>query len=523
VPNIGFGIEVNSSNNNLIGGTTPGSRNLISGNRQNGIIFSGASSGNTVQGNYVGTDRNGMAAVSNTNFGILVLDSSNNLIGGSAPAAGNLISGNYGGVWILSVNGSATGNWVKGNIIGPKRNGAPLASYMSYQTYSGVDIGMSSDNLIGGALGEGNVIAYNGGDGVLMSGCSTPALRNAVRRNSIYSNGKLGIELGNTLPNGVNPNDLNDTDGGHNTLQNYPILTSVSSSGTILGTLNSTANHTFEIDFFASFACDPSHYGEGQRYLGSISVVTDSTNNIPTPGYFTANFGALPSGWFITSTATDITSGGNTSEFSLCKPVPMAPPDPIYTGTVEPFLTFVPTPTLTASPIYSPTGTPVIRALLYGHVRWQGIPQPDSRNNGLGVSLTLCNANAEDTVIFATDESGVFSTTTDLPDGSYNWQLQSQKYLSGGGTIAGGTALVISNRFATVDAGTQPAGDANDDDVISITDFTNVKSSFGGSSNTCDSPFDYHADFNNDLIVNVLDFNLLKGNFGTGGAALTCP
>jgi hypothetical protein len=80
-----------------------------------------------------------------------------------------------------------------------------------------------------------------------------------------------------------------------------------------MGTLNSTANTSFNVQFFANVSCDASGYGEGKVYLGQITVATDGTCN----GGFTAAFAQrLRPGQFVTSTATY--TGGNTSEFSAC-------------------------------------------------------------------------------------------------------------------------------------------------------------------------------------------------------------
>lgn len=55
-PNIGPGINIANSDNNLIGGTSPDDRNLISGNGGNGILISTYSAGNIIKGNYIGTN-----------------------------------------------------------------------------------------------------------------------------------------------------------------------------------------------------------------------------------------------------------------------------------------------------------------------------------------------------------------------------------------------------------------------------------------------------------------------------------
>ena len=93
-------------------------RNLISGNLTNGITIAGqGTSGNTVQGNFIGTDISGMHPLRNFLRGIFVQDASNNTIGGDTAGAGNLISGN-GQDGVLITNPSATGNLIQGNLIG---------------------------------------------------------------------------------------------------------------------------------------------------------------------------------------------------------------------------------------------------------------------------------------------------------------------------------------------------------------------------------------------------------------------
>src|SRR5207245_3395813 len=101
-------------------------------------------------------------------------------------------------------------------------------------------------------------------------------------------------------------------DIGVNNLQNYPDLTSASTgvANTIIaGTLNSTANTTFRIEFFANDTADPSNHGEGQTFLGFTNVTTDAGGRAS----FNVNL-ANAGGPVIAATATD--PAGNTSEFS---------------------------------------------------------------------------------------------------------------------------------------------------------------------------------------------------------------
>ncbi len=301
-----------SSSNNLIGGTTSATRNVISGNAIDGVLVFGGSS-NQILGNDIGTDVSGTHNLGNAFSGIRI-EGTNNTIGGSVAGAGNVISGNkqFG---VLVTNGSP-GTVIQGNKIGTDVSGTAAIGNAGY----GVLIATSVyDNMIGGtAAGAGNVIAYNGSTGVFIGqtdqGLPLPGTGNAVLGNSIFANGGLGIDLGRSIgPDGPNPNDPGDTDTGPNNLQNYPVLTSAVTGpgGTaIQGTLNSTANTTFRIEFFSNTAMDPTGYGEGQKYLGFLSATTDSQGNTS----FGTTLPGVPAGQFLSATATD--PGNNTSEFS---------------------------------------------------------------------------------------------------------------------------------------------------------------------------------------------------------------
>ena len=131
VPNI-VGIYINGAAGNQIGGTGPGSGNIVSGNSSVGVeIFGGASVGNSVLGNTIGLaadgrgvfrDRSGLFA---QQHGIYILDASGNMIGGSAGGAGNVISGNQSsGVFIQRLSGNSSGNSIDGNFIGSGPGGA---------------------------------------------------------------------------------------------------------------------------------------------------------------------------------------------------------------------------------------------------------------------------------------------------------------------------------------------------------------------------------------------------------------
>jgi len=202
----------NNAHHNTVGGTTTAARNVISGNRDFGIQIEGADS-NVVQGNYVGTNAAGDAAISNTSDAIKALGSNNTVIGGptslpgTAPGnvvvnifiaggsesvvQGNLIGTNAAGtakienfglgmiVWgPATIGGSApgTGNVISGFNIGVfvanagggsilgNRIGTDITGTNAIPNTVGIQLqGILKDTKVGGtAAGEANVISGNG-------------------------------------------------------------------------------------------------------------------------------------------------------------------------------------------------------------------------------------------------------------------------------------------------------------------------------------------------------------------------
>ena len=137
--NAGWGVDVEASGN-TIGGTTPAARNLISGNGDDGIHIGSAdpdpgntASANVVEGNYIGTDAKGAQALGNAFAGVnLDRGATNNTIGGTAPGAGNLISGNYastnptGSSAGIEITAPAGGNLIEAATI--SASGSPAGS-----------------------------------------------------------------------------------------------------------------------------------------------------------------------------------------------------------------------------------------------------------------------------------------------------------------------------------------------------------------------------------------------------------
>jgi hypothetical protein len=290
---------------NVIGGTISAARNIISANVNDDVEISGLNTtDNKVQGNYIGLNAAGTAAMPNNNDGIGVFaNAQSNTIGGTSPGTRNFISGHAGyGVAIADIG--TNGNFIQGNTIGLNAFGSPVPN-----TGPGVAFFYSAQsNFLGGTVaGASNIISGNTHEGVAVYSSNSVTTKESISRNSIFSNGGLGIAL---------------YDGGNNS-QPFPNLTTATLSsatnpnGTdVSGSLTAAPNAIYTVEFFASSAGNPSGFGEGQNFIGSATIFTDAGGMVN----FTTSLAATPpAGSVIAATATD--SLGNTSQFSADRSV----------------------------------------------------------------------------------------------------------------------------------------------------------------------------------------------------------
>ncbi len=357
----------------LVGGLQPEAGNVISANHEAGVRI--AMGPALIQGNRIGTSQAGIAALGNLDGVVVKSCNTNTMIGGDESAARNIISGNTNaGILVRDSGACADGDvTVFGNYIGTNPDGTQAIGnsigihvWANHVTVGGegARFNLISGNLTHGILIESNnnVIAHNSiGDGLWQGGAlpngeagillkggaagntiesnafhdnGTAAVQvmggglgNSIRKNSMRDDGGLGIALDGEVPL---TNDILDVDSGSNGRQNHPVLDSAQLDGqtfTVSGSLGSMSGTTYTIDFYMNAACDPSGYGEGGHWLGSVNLTT----NAQGIGVFQAN---LPSGLintseFITATATNPSSG--TSDFSQCVAVTIAieiPPEP---------------------------------------------------------------------------------------------------------------------------------------------------------------------------------------------------
>ena len=179
------GVEVlNQASSNTIGGTTSSARNVISGNGGTGIVLTGSASNNVVEGDYIGTNAAGSAAVANGVYGVILSGgASNNTIGGLQAAAGDVISGNQTGVLITDAGTSL--NWLEGDLIGTN----------AADTYAvGNEIGVLIQSGATSDAVYSDVISGNE-YGVLVAGSTTTG--NYIYFDEIGTNAARTIALGN--------------------------------------------------------------------------------------------------------------------------------------------------------------------------------------------------------------------------------------------------------------------------------------------------------------------------------------
>jgi len=165
-------------------------QNVISGNDSQGLFISDPGTDvNQVWGNLIGTDESGTAGLGNSYDGVYIgYEAANNVIGGTTADHRNIISGN-GRIGVLI---NAGNNIVAGNYIGVDASGA--AGLGNYE--DGVYLDGGYDNVIGGtAAGERNVISGNGYNGIVLR--YAEAAGNSIEKNYIGTNAAGTAALGN--------------------------------------------------------------------------------------------------------------------------------------------------------------------------------------------------------------------------------------------------------------------------------------------------------------------------------------
>jgi CSLREA domain-containing protein len=274
------------------------------------------SDNNHIEGNFIGTNAAGTAALGNGSAGVEINGlNDGNVVGGNLAEQRNLISGNEGDGVFAGTDGTDT---IQGNLIGTDKIGTKdLHNGGTNNNGEGVNLGGQNSVV------KDNIIAFNTSDGVQVRSNATGVGHN-IGPNSIFSNDGLGIDIVDNAnsalgPNGNGPNTndggtANDGDTGPNNLQNFPEITSATTSSSTGETkidmfLDTVPISAFDIRFYSN----PRDTGEGKTFIGQLEGVTTNSNGTASINDFVATKSVLV-GQSITATATD--PSGSTSEFT---------------------------------------------------------------------------------------------------------------------------------------------------------------------------------------------------------------
>lgn len=278
------GINLLNTSNVLVGSNGDGTsdveeRNIISGNFGHGIDLTSGSN-HRIGGNYIGTNKNGTAAVpngKNTNAstlsysGIFITAGVSNVIVGfddatqsaaAAPQVRNIVSGNYG-TGIQVNNNTATTNRISGNYIGVNATGnvslgngqgnLPVNQSLfvigiDVTTTSNLLIGTDADgvndnlerNIIGGQVIGRGIYIRNSSTGTIIAGNYIGVGADGV---SNTGNETSGIIIDAVVNNRIGSNDDGVNDAAEaNIIANNAAGTVVASSDGIRVIGNSTGN-----------------------------------------------------------------------------------------------------------------------------------------------------------------------------------------------------------------------------------------------------------------------------------------
>lgn len=333
-----YGIEINQKRGNQI------LNNWIGGNYAHGIYILGSSAvSNSIAGNVLGQARpgGGWPPVSPPD----------------SPAAGRMFQGNWGdGINIaLGQYNQVADNTIYGN----GGNGVQLdkasfnrveLNFIEWNRLAGVFIQTFTSSFANANRVGGNYITGHTYPGIVVTatGVNATATGNDLSHNNICGNRDrsattqpIGIDLGGTnepvvysagwaptLTNitsrgdGITPNDLNDSDGGPNRLQNYPDLTSAVLSNNfvyVAGKLIGLTGRVYELSFYSDRqfpeACSGTKPTEGSYFISS-RLITNSPSGDFAVSFFTLA-AELGNGVSLSAIARDLVNG-DSSEYSPC-------------------------------------------------------------------------------------------------------------------------------------------------------------------------------------------------------------
>jgi hypothetical protein len=258
--------------------------------------------GNHIEGNFIGTDSTGTLPFENEDDGFVTdTGSDGNVIGGTTPAARNVISGQGSLAFFIET----AGNVIQGNFIGTQRDGvSPLGNLQGVGFVGGAN-SANDNVVGGIGPGEANVIAFNAIRGVVgeaASGTGNAVRGNSIHDNGEL--GIDWVPVGPT-PNDPGDADTGMNDyQNFPIIQTVNHLGPQGGSTEVVGKLDSAPSTTYDLDFYANPACSnfPREFLEGQTYLGSSQVTTDGSGHASFDVTFAV---VTEAGARISATATD--------------------------------------------------------------------------------------------------------------------------------------------------------------------------------------------------------------------------
>ncbi len=272
-----------------------------------------------------------------------------------------------------------------------------------------------------------------------------------------------------------------------------------------------------------------------QGYVAQVDLVAPLSTPVPTPPDGKAYVGTRAT-VFVNSVAQgQVVLDERGAIYRLAFPSPALTPSPNAVLTPERIVPEVPTPpscgavactptatrtqtatptqtrTLTNTPTPTPTST---AAVVHGSVDLQGRPAKPAPVWSVPLRVAVYR-NGETTALSnftpTTDQNGSFRVEG-MPPGAYSFLVKNAK------TLQVRKDQTLTSGVNAVSFGTLLAGDANDDNQVSLLDFSILRSTFGLAVGQ--GAFDARADFNDNQSVTLLDFSLLRPNFSLAGATI---
>ena len=259
----------NNATGNTIGGTGAGERNLISGNLGDGVSIQTSSNSNTIIGNYIGTDVTGTIDLGNVSEGIFILDTLNTNV------ENNLLSGNNHGIVL---GGTTSGSTITGNLIGTDATG----TFDLGNSDSGITIHSgASNNTVGGTtVADRNLISGNDQKGIRLAGTGTAG--NVISGNYIGTDITGTLAIGNLRgiisDNGTHDNVIGGTVAGAGNLIRFN-----NGTGIDLVSSNDDGNAILGNAIFANAGMGIDLNGDGISYNDAEDVDTGSNEGLNFP------------------------------------------------------------------------------------------------------------------------------------------------------------------------------------------------------------------------------------------------